>query len=147
MRRKIILLLLAVLVLAGLGVWYVVPWYQALYNSPAIRYDHKVFACEEDTADVRRFTDGQSTFTFTPTADGTEVAIDFAYSRFPAPTAQKLSQVSGGMGNSSTRRPGGCMRFTTLRSCPMHPAPRLRCGCIRSKSTVSAAGRALGAGF
>lgn len=79
MRRKIILLLLAVLVLAGLGVWYVVPWYQALYHSPAIRYDHKVFACEEDTADVRRFTDGQSTFTFTPTADGTEVAIDFAY--------------------------------------------------------------------
>ncbi len=79
MRPKIILLLLAVLVLAGLCALYVVPWYQALYNSPAIRYDHKVFVCKEDAEDVRRFTDGQSTFTFTPTADGTEVAIDFAY--------------------------------------------------------------------
>lgn len=79
MRRKIILLLLAVLVLAGLCALYVVPWYHALYYTPAIRYDHKVFACEDDTQDVRRFTDGQSTFTFTPTADGIEVAIDFAY--------------------------------------------------------------------
>ena len=79
MRPKIILLLLAVLVLAGLGALYVVPWYQTLYHTPAIRYDHKVFACEDDAEDVRRFTDGQSTFTFTPTSDGTEVAIDFAY--------------------------------------------------------------------
>ncbi|MDR3765441.1 MAG: hypothetical protein Q3Y08_00155 [Butyricicoccus sp.] len=79
MRRNIILILLAVLVLAGLGALYLVPWYQTLYHTPAIRYDHKVFACEDAAGDVQRFTDGQSTFTFTPTVDGTEVTIDFAY--------------------------------------------------------------------
>lgn len=79
MRSKSILLLLAVLVLAGLGALYAVPWYQALYNTPAIRYDNTVLLCADAAGDVRRYTDGQSAFTFAAAAGGTEVTIDFAY--------------------------------------------------------------------
>lgn len=80
MRRKILFVILIILLAgAALTVPRFASYYRALYFSPAIRYENRLFLASDTAGDARRYTDGESVITFSPAPDGTLVTLDFAY--------------------------------------------------------------------
>lgn len=79
MRRKLLIMTLILCVLVGVGLTWFIPYYSALYHTPAIRYDNKIYLGSNTGDSTMQYQNGESVLTFSPVDGGTQVTLDFSY--------------------------------------------------------------------